>query len=223
MPLYLLEKTVLSIRPEPEKFLTGLTSNTLDQPRNAFLNVNGRIISTFDQLKVSDEEFYIVVASSVVEVLMDHLDKFIRLSRAVVHALPLRVYYDLAGEYRLAEGEFLIPQKKGNFILTPKELKSDVSDEAFVLFRLENDIPLQGIDYHNELILNVHEDDFVSFTKGCFLGQEPVAKVHNRSQPTWRLSVCFEDECDEGLRAKMTSKAKDPVTGRVKGFVFVRR
>ena len=44
-----LDKIVLSIKPNAETFLNGLTSNALDAPQNAFLNLHGRIIATFDQ------------------------------------------------------------------------------------------------------------------------------------------------------------------------------
>jgi len=69
--------------------------------------------------------------------------------------------------------------------------------------------------------LNVSENDFVSFTKGCFLGQEPIAKVHHRSRPTWKMVVRFEDESSVEEKVKMTSKTSDPGTGRILGFVFV--
>ena len=79
-----------------------------------------------------------------------------------------------------------------------------------------------GIDYQaDEFILNVHEQEYVSYTKGCFLGQEPVAKVHNRAQPSRRLIVQFEDQCSPEDAARMTSKTPDPLSGRFKGFIFV--
>ena len=88
---------------------------------------------------------------------------------------------------------------------------NSISDEEFTLFRLDHNIPLMGIDYQaDEFILNVHEYDYVSYTKGCFLGQEPVAKVHNRAQPSRQLIVQFEDQCSPEEAAKMTSKAMDP-------------
>ena len=72
---------------------------------------------------------------------------------------------------------------------------SSVGDDEFTLFRLKHHVPLMGVDYQaEEFILNVDEYAYVSYTKGCFLGQEPVAKVHNRAQPSRRLVVQFEDE-----------------------------
>ena len=48
---------VLSIKGSAAGFLNGITSNTLDAPLNAFLNLHGRIIATFRQKKISDDEY----------------------------------------------------------------------------------------------------------------------------------------------------------------------
>jgi folate-binding protein YgfZ len=97
----------------------------------------------------------------------------------------------------------------------------NISGEEFTLFSLDHSIPLMGVDYQaDEFILNVHEYDYVSYTKGCFLGQEPVAKVHNRAQPSRKLVVAFEDQCSGEEAAKMTSKVKDTASGRTMGFIF---
>ena len=115
----------------------------------------------------------------------------------------------------------IIPQKKGRLIISDQELETNVTDEIFSLFRVKNHLPVQGVDYTDEFVLNVSEKEFISFTKGCFLGQEPVSKVHNRSRPTWQLVVKYENECDEESKTKMTSKVFDPVEKRTVGFVFI--
>ena len=71
-------------------------------------------------------------------------------------------------------------------------------------------------------MLNVSATELVSFTKGCFLGQEPASKVHNRSRPTWQLMVKYTHECSEEENNKMTSRVLDPDTNNMMGFVFVR-
>jgi hypothetical protein len=53
------------------------------------------------------------------------------------------------------------------------------------------------------------------------LGQEPISKVYNRSKPSWKLVVRFEDDCAPEEKGRMTSKMKDPETGKALGFVFV--
>ncbi|MBF0490848.1 MAG: hypothetical protein HQL15_09620, partial [Candidatus Omnitrophica bacterium] len=84
-------------------------------------------------------------------------------------------------------------------------------------------LPVMGVDYQaDDFVLNIDEHTFVSYTKGCFLGQEPVAKVHHRSKPTKKLIVKAEAECTPEERLIMTSRITDPQTGVLRGFVFVK-
>lgn len=220
MKLYKLNKVVLSVQPEAVRFLNGLTSNAMDKTNNAFLNAHGRVVATFEQLKLSEDHFLLIIEKPFVEAALAHLDRFLRLSNVKVAQEDYSVYYDLNKEYAPEDGEWVIVQKAGQLVITSRELPAQVTEEEFALFRLKNGIPQQGTDYNNEMILNVSED-FVSFTKGCFLGQEPVSKVHNRSKPSWKLVVRSEDECNDELKKKMTSKTMDPETGKSLGFVFV--
>ena len=222
MKIYPLDKTIIRVRGNAERFLSGLTSNTLDKPHNAFLNLHGRIIATFDQVGSGEDEFLLVIAPSVWGTLQAHVDKYARLNKTVLEVVPLIACFDLDGDVLLHEDDFTIPQNAGRIVLTSQALAPTISDSAFTLFRLKYQIPVHGVDYADEMVLNVHEYDFVSYTKGCFLGQEPVAKVHNRSRPTWKLAVHYADELPQEEQAKMTSKAVDPQTGRIKGFVFVK-
>ena len=207
MRLYKLPDTVLSIKGSASQFLNGITSNTLDALLNAFLNQHGRIIATFRQQRISDDEFLISVPSIAVDNLLKHLERYAKLSRTKIEASPQSSYIDL---------------DTTQTVWSASLHNNSVSDEEFILFRLDHSIPLMGVDYQaDEFILNVHEHDYTSYTKGCFLGQEPVAKVHNRSKPSRKLMVSFADQCSPEEAAKMTSQVLDPKDRKFKGFVFV--
>ena len=222
MRFYKLNKTVLQFQNNAAEFLNGLTSNSLDKPRNALTDIHGKIIAAFDQIKVSDEEVWIVVGTPFVDAVLSHLDRYMRLSGVKFQKFNSNVYFDLDGDYPLKDGETVIPQKKGNIIISPNAITSSITDEEFTIFRLEHNIPIHGIDFQDEFLLNIGEDEFVSFTKGCFLGQEPISKVHNRSKPTWKLVVKYDDACSPEEKSKLTSSAVDPTTKRVRGFVFIK-
>ncbi len=222
MKLYELNRAVFSIKNDPEKLLNGLTSNVLDAPRNAFLNIHGRIVATFDQIRIDKSEFWVIVEASFAEALLEHLDRYVRLSKAEVCRLDKHVYFDLDSENTLTLNEgVVIPQKAGRLLICDDQTACDVLDADFTLFRLKNNIPFHSVDYKDEFVLNISGEEIVSFTKGCFLGQEPVSKVHNRSSPTWKLVVKYENECSTKEKGKMISKVVDPHSGRVQGFTFV--
>ena len=57
------------------------------------------------------------------------------------------------------------------------------------MFRLKHGIPVHGADYDREMLLNLNDLSYVSFEKGCFLGQEIIARVHHRGKPPKKLVV----------------------------------
>jgi folate-binding protein YgfZ len=202
----LLNYVVIRISGNAEKLLTGLTANTLDARQNAFVNLHGRIIATFFQQK-EGEDVLIAVPNAQKDTLLAHLDRYAKLNRSQLITTDLNVYMDM----------------ETKAVLFSKETFPAVPDDEARLWRLENNLPLQGIDYQaDEFLLNVHEHDYTSYTKGCFLGQEPIAKVHNRSKPSKKLIATYADELSAEDQAKMTSKITDPANGRTKGFVFVK-
>lgn len=82
---------------------------------------------------------------------------------------------------------------------------------AYNIARIEAGTPLYNIDFGPEStpaetgVL----DDRVSFTKGCYLGQEIVARMHSRGHSKQSLvGVKFESTPDPG-----TGHARQPVTG----------
>lgn len=187
MRIYRLEdKNVLLVTNNPDKLLNGITSNTLDAPKNAFLDRFGKIIATIDQLKIEEENILLVVSSSCLQQLYTHIKSYLQLSGTKIQTTKYCVYFDLDNEYQIGKNEYGIPQTKGQLVLTEKKLGNTISEDAFLLFRLENNIPLHGIDYANEMVLNVNKD-FVSFNKGCYLGQEVVARVHYLGKPPKKL------------------------------------
>jgi folate-binding protein YgfZ len=207
MRLYKLPDTVLSIKGNASGFLNGIASNTLEAPLNAFLNQHGRIIATFRQKKISGDEFLISVPSIAKENLLKHLERYVKLSHVSIAPSDQSTFINL---------------DTAQIIWTSEDHADSISAEEFTLFRLDHKVPLMGVDYQaDEFILNVDEYDYVSYAKGCFLGQEPVAKVHNRAQPSRKLIVVFEDQCSSQEAAKMTSKVPDPVSGRIRGFKFI--
>lgn len=224
MKNYPLNKQVIIFKNNAVEFLNGLTANAMDKPQNAFVDIHGMIISVFDQLILNEEEVLAVIDTDHVEVVLAHLDRYMKVSGVKAEKKDWNVYFDCAeaGNAPLVEGDHLILQKRGRLIITPRQLQPTMSEEEFTLFRVQNNIPLQGVDFKaGEFLLNVSETDYVSFTKGCFLGQEPISKVHNRSKPSWKLLVKAEADCSDEEKEKMTSKVKDPSAQKSLGFLFV--
>jgi aminomethyltransferase len=64
----------------------------------------------------------------------------------------------------------------------------EVGEAAFEVARIEAGVPREGVDAGEEyIILESELEQAVSYTKGCYLGQEVIARIHWRGQPAKRL------------------------------------
>lgn len=69
-----------------------------------------------------------------------------------------------------------------------------VGEEAQEILRIEAGVPLYGVDFSEEsLLLEVGLDNAVSFTKGCYLGQEVVERIRSRGHVNRKLSGLLLD------------------------------
>jgi glycine cleavage system T protein len=107
--------------------------------------------------------------------------------------------------------------------------------EAFNANRIEAGIPLYGIDMdENNLLLEAGLLSAVSFTKGCYMGQEIVARATYRGQVNWKLSglllpdsvpltgrtVVQKDGKEVG---RVTSSTYSPALNRAIAMGYLRR
>ncbi len=226
MRFYRLNASVLELGPRAAEFLKAYTTQTPDAPRGAFIDAKGKAVAVYSQARIDSERSLVVVADAVADRLQQHLKKFLFLSDASLRLLPLSVFWDLGGDASPAPGEFKIARAagEGSLLLTPRPdavIGTMASEEDFKNFRLDRNIALQGIDYDDPMLLNLADPELVSFSKGCYLGQEIMARVQYRSRPPLRMVALDESVCPVDLRASMTSRTVDPATGRVRGFVFV--
>ena len=92
-------------------------------------------------------------------------------------------------------------------------------EEAFETLRLEAGFPVYGVDISDENLAQevCRTDAAISFTKGCYLGQEPVARIHslghvNRELRT--LEISGGDRPAVGTRL-LSPKDPEKETGRL--------
>ncbi len=89
--------------------------------------------------------------------------------------------------------------------------------------RVEAGVPRYGIDMDAEtLLLETSLDDSVSFTKGCYLGQETVERIHSRGHVNRRLTG-FKLEGAEAPDAGAPVLDGDRAVGRITSAVVSPR
>lgn len=75
-----------------------------------------------------------------------------------------------------------------------------VSPETFEVLRIEAGMPVHGKDMdETNVVLETNLDDAISYTKGCYLGQEIIVRIKHRGHVAKKLTgVKFEAEVGEG-------------------------
>ncbi len=208
MKLYRMDAALLELAPAADRFLQAYTTQMPTAARGAFIDVKGRAVAVYHAFRTDAERSTLVVARSVAGRLKEHLKNYLFLTGAELRDRPESVDCDLA------DGSLRIGGSSGGVSAT---------EEEFRLFRWSagSRWALQGTDYDDPMLLNLADPELVSFTKGCYLGQEIMARVHYRGKPPLRLTAVTEADCPKELRDQMTSRVRDPRTGETKGFVFL--
>ncbi len=233
MHIYKTGKVAFRFSPKPKEMLERVTSNLLSAAKNALLTPQGKIVGVFDQLLADPDTCFLVADGCAVETLRSIFSKYAPFSATRWEQLEEPVYFDLgvearssavsdeaAGAVRGAETTVcVLPQAVGR-ILVGGAFAVNVTEEDFTRFRLDQHMPQQGLDFNDEMLLNVFPEDYVSYTKGCFIFQEVIALVQNLSDPPKKIVVTYEDQCSPEQKKMMTSRQAD-AQGQVRGFLFV--
>lgn len=107
---------------------------------------------------------------------------------------------------------------------------------AFEIARIEAGVPREGVDAGEDyIILESELESAVSYTKGCYLGQEIIARIHWRGEPAKRLrgllidadqqpqpgAELFDDESKKV--GEITSATRSFALDRIIALGYVRR
>jgi folate-binding protein YgfZ len=164
--------------PDALSYLQSLVSQDLDAvpdgewTRSLLLQPQGKLTAVFDAQRVSPELVVLVTDEGYGPVLADALQRFrIRVKAEIV---------DRTGEWDV------FWRTDGPPIVGPRATVSydgeTLDADAYERWRVEHGRPRLGVDIDDKTIPQEAflERDAVSFTKGCFLGQELVCRIDTR-------------------------------------------
>jgi folate-binding protein YgfZ len=99
-----------------------------------------------------------------------------------------------------------------------------VGFDALEILRIEAGLPLYGVDLDEaKVVLETGLDDAVSFTKGCYVGQEIIARIHFRGHVAKRLAGLLLDAEGEVKRDDKVSTAEGKEIGWITSAVHSPR
>ncbi|MBI2106357.1 hypothetical protein HYT57_00060 [Candidatus Woesearchaeota archaeon] len=188
-----LDKTVLKITGDVRKLILDISTNEAINGKNALIDRFGKLVVLFDQIFI-ESYVYTVFDKQFNQRFYEYTSNLIKLSGCNVEFSKLNVFHVFSDEEHFSvspENEFggiKIPQRIGHLLLSEKTPNlNELDDEEYMQTLVENNISRQGIDFDREMLLNLNWQEVVSFTKGCYIGQEIMARVHNLGKPPLKL------------------------------------
>lgn len=239
---------------EAVPFLDGLVTNNVKRLADgsrmlaAFANPQGRLIAIVRILRKGNE-FFIETEAATHETIFRNLSRFVPAGEFFVEDLSDGFrFFEIFGHCEVPDGAhdfgnyplpgLFVPMESAEAFLEWLESHgfTPISDSEYEIKRIEQGVPLFGIDVdENTIVPEISLEGLISYQKGCYTGQEIIARIHFRGHVAKRLtgvianddSVEIKPGCDlvaqDGKNAgRVTSAVKSPKIGKSIGLAFVR-
>jgi tRNA-modifying protein YgfZ len=205
--------------PDAEDYLQRMVSNdvaALDVGERCdalLLTPKSRVIAPLVVLRRGEDDFLVLTEPELGERVRAELARFRFAAKAEIEPEEHDSWFVLGGE------EVLDERPPGD----------EVDEEAYERWRVEAGVPRWGREL-DDTILPAEAgltETHVSFTKGCYPGQEPIARLHYRGKVNRRLRrLLLEGEptgdelvLDGKAVGRITSRAGDRALGYVRAEV----
>jgi len=232
---------------EAVQFLDGMISNDMktlgdgEQMLAAFPNAQGRLLAVVRVLR-QGERFLIETEEDTREKVFNNLFRFTYAGDFFVEDLSEQYrYFELFGNFenlgRDSDEENSPPYEGGVaafrgrggslgvFIegdAVPKGVQID-DEELYEILRIESGIPKYGVDMDETTIVpELGLDGLISYNKGCYIGQEIIARIHFRGHVAKRLTglvldgtrrfLSADEDADRNVRVPADGKPAGRIT-----------
>jgi tRNA-modifying protein YgfZ len=216
--------------PEADTFLERMLSNevvSLEPGREArsalLLTPKGRIVAPLRVVREEPEVYLLITEAELAETVASTLLRARFAAKCEIEVKPYHGYLHLGTDpgKGVANRDYGVEAWE-----TWGEEEREAPDASELeALRIEAGTPAWGKEL-DETVLPAEaglDETHVSFTKGCYPGQEPIARLHYRGHPNRRLRVLEVADAkpgDEILReGKTVGRVTSAVPGRALGYV----
>jgi tRNA-modifying protein YgfZ len=228
--LYRLARGYVAVTgPEAADFLERMLSNEVvsleaGQVRPALLlTAKSRIVAPLRVTREGPESFLLITESSLAETVASALLRARFAAKCEVEVRPYLGYLSLGAGEGVRNDDYGVEAYES----WGDDAREAAAAEELEPLRIEAGTPAWGKEL-DETILPAEaglDETHVSFTKGCYPGQEPVARLHFRGRPNRRLRLLDVEQASPGDEILLDGKAVGRVTSAVPGKAlgYVRR
>ncbi len=221
---------------EAVQFLNGLITNDIAKLEDgaqmlaAFPTLKGRMFAVVRVMRIGDR-FLFETEEATRQKVFDNLFRFT--FAGDFHLTDLSEKYEFFSFFGDLKGTEFFNKGIINFendyfvsadsVVEFKKSLSDpieISDELYETLRIERGIPKYGIDMDEETVVpEVNLDGIISYHKGCYIGQEVIARIHFRGKVAKQLiGLVLESEADGGNPTVMKGAGSDLIGAELKSI-----
>jgi len=199
--------------PDAVDFLQRMLSNDVTQGEAVdalLLTAKGRLVAPVRVRRRGDDDFLLLTEPELGEALRTTLLRARFAAKCEVE--PEEHISTLVWSEGLADAEEVIDA----------DVEANVDEEELERLRIEAGIPAWGKEL-DESILPAEaglDETHISFTKGCYPGQEPIARLRHRGHVNRRLRVLDVESAHPGDEIRESDKVVGRVTSAVPGVAL---
>ncbi|TML63695.1 MAG: folate-binding protein YgfZ [Actinobacteria bacterium] len=202
--------------PDAEDYLQRMVSNDVaalsigERCEALLLTPKSRVIAPLVVLRRGADDFLLLTEPELGERVRAELTRFRFAAKAEIEPEEHESWVVLGGEE----------------VIDERPAGEEVDEEAYERWRVEAGIPRWGREIDDSVLPAEAglTETHVSFTKGCYPGQEPIARLHHRGKVNRRLRRLELDEeptgdelvLDGKIVGRITSRAGDCALGYVR-------
>lgn len=225
---------------EAVQFLDGMITNDMktlgdgQQMLAAFPNAHGRLLAAVRIMRQGDR-FLIDTEEATREKVFNNLFRFTFAGDFFVEDLSEKYrYFEMFGKpaATAVADEFLFTEGRSNGRFAAVEAADEfsrghiqITEELYEVLRIESSIPKYGVDMDETTIVpELGLDGMISYTKGCYIGQEIIARIHFRGHVAKKLGgVLLEPEAAELAAGSELQSIDGKNAGRIASVTFSPR
>jgi folate-binding protein YgfZ len=229
--VYRLDRGYVAVSgPEAAEFLERMVSNEVTslEPGAArtalLLTPKSRIVAPLRVVREGPESFLLITEAALAETVASTLLRARFAAKCEIELKPYRGYLQLGAGEGIRNEDYGVESFESWAV---EKRDAAEPDEQLERLRIEAGTPVWGREL-DETVLPAEaglDDTHVSFTKGCYPGQEPIARLHYRGRPNRRLRVIEVADARPGDEILFGDKTVGRVTSAVPGLAlgYVRR
>jgi tRNA-modifying protein YgfZ len=209
---------------DAEEYLQRMVSNDVEAlaPGDAcdalLLTPKARVIATLRIWRRGEDDFLLLTEPELGDAVLNELRRMRFAAKCEVEPEKHSAALVLGGDEGIPNYEYGLPARE----VLDGELEPTLAADELERMRIEAGTPRYGHELDDRVLPAEAglDQTHISFTKGCYPGQEPIARLHYRGHVNRRLRVLEVESATPGDEIEFEGKTVGRVTSAVPGLAL---